>query len=1248
MRVKFKNILKSFLLLCLSLSISYSYRIDKSSIDYILNTYAYSYLEPVVKEYIKDYYEETGEVLLTEKNKEDNKPYLNSIFATYLVSENKDNYELIPSVTVTDYSATSTVTSSSNTSSSYDLRNVNGNNYVTSVKNQGNEGLCWAYSINSYLESFLLVRDGISYDFDEHQLDYATALDGSDNPDTIYNNSSVDDSDKPIRTLSSGSSFNKVEDVLLDGLGFANQSWTTDHQEEIDNLDYIEPSDIYSANSLNYQVDKVTHFGIIDFSTASTSTKDSYLNEVKNAITKGGAVINTTSPGGNCSVNVNGNTIVYFDTENTKCKESPHSMHIIGWDDNISYSMCKTSTSSAFSTDVTNCSSDNLITGQGAWLVKNSWGNSYSYVYIAYSSPHSEIYSIDSISSIDYDNFYTFYSNGNNKLEKKVKTKEKITKLKVLYSGDNYETNATLKILNEATDTLATIETNGYGIYSVDLSNKEFYLEDDSKIYISKSKTDSTESEILKLWLHIYTDNVDTTETGIADDSSFSGDVLSNIPYYKVRVSADVRNISTGSTISYRIKDTSGNLLNVDMYSNNNIVFSNKIYDNLYISNSLSQGNYLLEILYNNNILATSNLSITAFVVYTLGDGTKDSPWQIGTPTQLNAIRNNLKDYYILTNDIDLTYDTSNTNGLFYNNGKGWIPINNFNGSFDGKNYTIKGLTSSSGGLFGSVGSTCKNDCVLKNITFDSVNISGGSVVGALGGEVTNYSINTIFVNSGSIKGGVGSIVGGIIGRYLFDTSNTNYYNEFLYNSATISGGISTGGIFGSIIGTGASNSTVSLWNVENLGSVTSNNRAAGILGNFVTSSDSDMGIDTNTKVEIKNAINNGNVSGKKIAGIIYTTDTYINHVILTNVYNLKNSLSISNNSTLNTNVYNMSIYDIVSSSNYANVKNILGTTNWNYEIDGIARVPILNRANFTYTTNTLDSISLKNGDIINLNNYIEPLSSLNNIEIEGDNNYIEYNTSSKIITTKQVGLINIKIKSLYDGYIKDISLNIESPITEYYIEFDSNGGDGTMDIQTVSYNTKVNLNANTFTKENYRLLKWNTLSDGTGISYKDKEEIYNLATSEKQTIKLYAIWKEKQDVDIYYDVDEENKFVYIFENTLYNNYIDNIVINNNAYTVSLYNLNNKDITSNDIVGTGSTMIIYQNNVENDSYTNVILGDVNGDGKIDISDVAKIYGYVMSVINTDKLLSLASDINSDSRTDISDVAKIYNKIMKEG
>ena len=69
-------------------------------------------------------------------------------------------------------------------------------------------------------------------------------------------------------------------------------------------------------------------------------------------------------------------------------------------------------------------------------------------------------------------------------------------------------------------------------------------------------------------------------------------------------------------------------------------------------------------------------------------------------------------------------------------------------------------------------------------------------------------------------------------------------------------------------------------------------------------------------------------------------------------------------------------------------------------------------------------------------------------------------------------------------------------------INFDGNGGEGTMPAQQVTEgDTSTKLNVNTFTKTGYTFNGWNTQADGKGTSYVDQADVPTTSTT------LYAQW---------------------------------------------------------------------------------------------------------------------------------------------
>ncbi len=134
------------------------------------------------------------------------------------------------------------------------------------------------------------------------------------------------------------------------------------------------------------------------------------------------------------------------------------------------------------------------------------------------------------------------------------------------------------------------------------------------------------------------------------------------------------------------------------------------------------------------------------------GDGTEANPYQVSTPEQLNAVRNNLSANYVQINDIDMS-DWGN-----------WEPIgtndNQFVGNYNGQKYKIINLTinysenNTSIGLFGYGAKS-----IITNVNLEEFNINTldmydftGSIVG-YGGTLINCSA-TGNINSKCYSGG--------------------------------------------------------------------------------------------------------------------------------------------------------------------------------------------------------------------------------------------------------------------------------------------------------------------------------------------------------------------------------------------------------------------------------------------------------------------------------------------------------------
>ena len=96
----------------------------------------------------------------------------------------------------------------------------------------------------------------------------------------------------------------------------------------------------------------------------------------------------------------------------------------------------------------------------------------------------------------------------------------------------------------------------------------------------------------------------------------------------------------------------------------------------------------------------------------------------------------------------------------------------------------------------------------------------------------------------------------------------------------------------------------------------------------------------------------------------------------------------------------------------------------------------------------------------------------------------------------------------LTKGYGAGIAYNETANLT-YTIKFNGNGsmGGSTASMSMVKDVSK-NLTANGFTKTGYTFKNWNKKTDGSGTTYKNKQSVKNLTSTQGATVNLYAQWK--------------------------------------------------------------------------------------------------------------------------------------------
>ena len=93
---------------------------------------------------------------------------------------------------------------------------------------------------------------------------------------------------------------------------------------------------------------------------------------------------------------------------------------------------------------------------------------------------------------------------------------------------------------------------------------------------------------------------------------------------------------------------------------------------------------------------------------------------------------------------------------------------------------------------------------------------------------------------------------------------------------------------------------------------------------------------------------------------------------------------------------------------------------------------------------------------------------------------------------------------------VKEITLYAIWRENTYYIEFNANGGTGSMNKMELKYTELKNLTPIAFTRKGYSLkdTEWNVKSDGTGTGYEDGQQVSRLISDDGATLTLYAQWK--------------------------------------------------------------------------------------------------------------------------------------------
>lgn len=211
-------------------------------------------------------------------------------------------------------------------------------------------------------------------------------------------------------------------------------------------------------------------------------------------------------------------------------------------------------------------------------------------------------------------------------------------------------------------------------------------------------------------------------------------------------------------------------------------------------------------------------------------------------------------------------------------------------------------------------------------------------------------------------------------------------------------------------------------------------------------------------------------------------------------------------------------------------------------------------------------------------------------------------------------------------------------------------GSDNSQNPKTYTVEDKnINL-VNLENKENYKFKGWYTTNDNTGV------KVTSIDTSKLGNITLYAQWEEtsrdklylksakykigENDIDIYEDGD-----VYLDKiepKTTFAQFRSNCETNG---IMTVIDHNGNILGENDLVGTNMTIKVTKDD-EEIIITAVVMGDIDGNGKVTISDWSEMNKVVLKERTLEGAQFKAADLDDNEKITVSDSSTENQVILK--